>query len=170
MNLVRHIPTVLTAALLLAAGALALVSVLGPRMGVELVVIRGASMEPAIPRGAAILIKTDTGRLAVGDAASYRLASGTLVTHRIVRVADNDGELFYEFKGDANEDPDPVVVADEQVVGRVELSAPVLGYVLAYIRLPTGILSIATLIAALLVPSLFGSFRAPKRPARVARP
>jgi signal peptidase len=161
MTILRRIPTLLVLTLLVASGGLALVSVLGPHFGVELVIIRGRSMEPAVPLGSALLIRTDVERLAVGDVATYELPSGTLVTHRVIRVADNDGEILYEFRGDANEDPDAVIVAHQRVVGRVELSAPFLGYLLAFIRLPTGILSIATLIAAMLVPSLFAPTPAP---------
>lgn len=154
-TLLTRISTVLVAALLVASGALALVAVLGPHVGAELIVIRGRSMEPAIPLGSALLVRTDHDRLAVGDVATYELPSRTLVTHRVIRVAHNDGEILYEFQGDANEDADPVIVAAERVVGRVELSVPFLGYLLAFARLPTGILSITSLIAAMLVPTLF---------------
>lgn len=89
--------------------------------------VEGGSMQPAIERGDAIVLVRPPQRLEVGDIVTLQ-AEDTLVTHRIVAVAD-DGS--FTTKGDANEAVDDWAGVDVRVVGRVVLTVPWLGSALA---------------------------------------
>jgi signal peptidase len=81
----------------------------------------------------------------------FRAGSGTVLTHRITQVFRNADELRFETRGDANPSPDPVLTTGSAIVGRVMFSLPLAGYALAYLSLPSGLLSCVSLIAALLL-------------------
>jgi signal peptidase I len=139
-------------------GGLALAAVLiallhlGPHIGLEPVVIRGASMEPSIPLGSlVILIERDPTSVRAGDVITRRTESGVLVTHRVIRVAEIDRVPHFETKGDASAAADPVLAAPDDVAGTVMLSVPVAGYLLAFLSHPLGMLSAVALLLGLTV-------------------
>lgn len=84
-----------------------------------------------------------SGELNMGDAAIYEQYGGepltvgevivfergsTLVIHRVVEIEENGGELRYYTKGDFNEVQDAGYVTDGDIVGRVCLRLPCVGY------------------------------------------
>lgn len=137
---------------LVIAAALIALQHLGPHIGLEPVVIRGASMEPSIPLGGlVILAERDPASVAVGDVITRRTGSGVLVTHRVVRVAEVDGVSHFETTGDASASADPVLAAPNEVEGMVVLSVPLAGYLLAFVSQPLGMVSAVALLLALTV-------------------
>jgi signal peptidase I len=112
-----------------------------PLTGRDTLVIGGASMEPAIPIGAAVVIEpVQTAQLRVGDIVTIRVGpKPSVFTHRIVRLLILDGEPYIETKGDANPTPDPVTTPAAAIVGRVGWSIPFAGYLLALLSLPMGV-------------------------------
>lgn len=96
-------------------------------------VVGGGSMEPAIPVGAAIVaLPVAAEELAVGDVVSLRVGEQQAIfTHRITRLVDREGSPWLETMGDANEGPDPSLVPATSVIGRVALTVPWAGYVVA---------------------------------------
>lgn len=137
--------------LVVGVGAMAALSIVGPMVGHQLFIIRSGSMEPAIPVGA-LVIATEDGMddLEPGDVVTLRTPNGTVVTHRVIRLATVDGSLHLETKGDASETADPVLVPTSWLVGRVEFSLPFAGYALAYLATPLGILTVLLLGGTLL--------------------
>nr|WP_242516821.1 signal peptidase I [Corynebacterium mendelii] len=117
----------------LAAAAVVVPQIMG---WVPLTVLTG-SMEPRISPGSLVVVKpvdTTDGRreLSAGQIATYmpNPDDPTLVTHRIIdRSTRTDGTVFYKFKGDANQAPDPDEVADFQVRATYRYHLPYLGYV-----------------------------------------
>ena len=65
-----------------------------------------------------------------------------MTTHRLLRVNRN-GTLVT--KGDANRTPDPWKLTRADVVGTVKYHLPMVGWLLIYLRQPTGILSLLLL-------------------------
>jgi signal peptidase len=127
-----HIGTVVLAILL----ALALAGVLAPVFGWRLDVVQSGSMAPAI--GVGDLVATapvDPGSLKVGDVISFR-SEGSLVCHRVVAVDAVNHTLVT--KGDANAHPDPTPVPFDQVVGKMTMNVPLLGYVISFLKSPFG--------------------------------
>jgi signal peptidase len=121
------------AALLLARGA--------PLAGRTTFVVSGPSMEPAIHQGSAIVVEpVDPDQLRVGDVVSMRVGPAQAIfTHRIVRLAERGDGLWLETKGDANANPDPVLVPASAVIGRVSLTIPGIGYVIAALSTSSGL-------------------------------
>jgi signal peptidase len=123
----------------------------GPTFGHELVVIRGGSMEPAIHLGSVTEVsRVQPADLRPGDVVMLKEANGVLVSHRISRIVQQPDGLYIETKGDANATPDPVLVPVSQVVGRVDMAVPGLGYLLYLLTIPAGVLSVLGLAMTLL--------------------
>ncbi len=122
----------------------------GPAMGYELYAIRSGSMEPSI--GVGSLTVVDRSRTpGVGEVATFRLSNGTAVTHRVTRVVEMDGQRWIETRGDANAAPDPALIPSDAVVGVVATRIAFLGYLLALLAMPTGIVTLLATGATLLV-------------------
>lgn len=103
-----------------------------PRMfGYELYAIVSGSMEPAIPVGSVVYVKEiSPEEIAAGDVIVFYGGhdSATVITHRTVENRLEEQELLT--KGDANEGNDMLPIAYHNVIGKVALSIPLLGFLL----------------------------------------
>ncbi len=149
---------------------------IAPRFGWHLDIVYGGSMEPAINVGSlAVIQPVEPQAVKVGDVITYRSGSESamVTTHRVFEVMDNDGSLSFRTKGDANEDPDAYTVPAENVVGRMWLSVPYVGYVMDFIRTPLGFGLLIGIPAAIIVGmelrNIFSAVRDMRRKARVKR-
>ena len=141
-----------------------------PLLGHPTLVVAGPSMEPTLPIGAAVVLdQVPPSSLAVGDVVSLRSgAERAIFTHRIVRLAEQDGVLYLETQGDANPAPDPSLTPAIDVIGRVAVSIPYAGYLLTLYSSVSGILFVLSTGLGLL---LFGILLEPlsaRRPATLA--
>jgi signal peptidase len=115
-------------------------------------VIQGRSMEPGIPFGSLIMDgPVARGMFKVGDVVTIRADNGVIISHRVTRTVVLRGERYYEIKGDANRTPDPVLVPARDVIGRVALHVPYLGYLVAMLGTSSGLISLLAMLAAGLV-------------------
>ncbi|MEK6620392.1 MAG: signal peptidase I [Chloroflexota bacterium] len=128
----RVAENVLFALALLMFVALAALELTGHR----LFVVTGASMDPAIPKGALVIVKaTSPSALRVGDVVTFE-RRGEAVTHRIVEIEDlrigdlRDGRVFTT-RGDANEVADPDRIEFPGEVGLVRGHLALAGYAVA---------------------------------------
>jgi signal peptidase len=148
-------------ALLLVIGLVVFAVVLGriaPLTGRQTLIIGGASMEPQIHLGAAVVIEpVAPADLRVGDIVSLRSGSGAgaIFTHRITRIVTRPDGLWIETKGDANPIVDASITPASEVVGRVEFDIPYAGYLLRLLSLPSGILMVVCLAGLLVALSWF---------------
>lgn len=103
-------------------------------------------MTPAIGLGDAIILdQVEPTSLAVGDVVSLRNGPTQAVyTHRIIRVAERDGEIWFETMGDANDSADPAITPASAVIGRVSHVVPEAGYLLALLSIPVVVFMLAT--------------------------
>jgi signal peptidase len=126
-----------------------------PLLGGTTLVVRGPSMEPAIPVGAAIVITpVDPAQLDVGEIVSVRPGPGNAIfSHRIIRIVDREGEIWLETKGDANPVPEPAIIPASSVIGRVQLMIPWVGYLVALLSIPSGVAVLIGLAGILLTAS-----------------
>lgn len=138
------------AALAITVLAVGLAARLAPAVGYELFSIRSGSMDPALPVGSLAVVSTRAGEIEVGQPIAFRLPNGAVVTHRVVEVVEADEGRFLRTKGDANEDPDPWLVPAASVVGPVEVSLPLLGFLLAMLGMPIGVVAILSVAGTLL--------------------
>jgi signal peptidase len=112
----------------------------GPRFGWNVSAVLSGSMEPALHVGSLVVTcPADSETLREGDIITFNsmaVANGT-VTHRISSVVRNSPVTF-ETKGDANETIDVFSVAEKDIVGRVILHIPFLGYLTQFMKTITG--------------------------------
>jgi len=148
----RRIVDIVLITLILVVLAAVILGKLVPLTGRETLAIGGRSMEPSIPLGSAIVIApVDPATLAVGDVVSMRVTEANAIfTHRIEAVVDRSDGRYIRTKGDANAEADPTLVPASAIMGRVELSVPYLGYLLALLSVPAGVIFVVGLAATLL--------------------
>jgi signal peptidase len=129
-----------------------LLAKLVPLTGRQTIIVGGSSMEPAIGLGAAIVIRSVPAEaLAVGDVVTLHAGEKSAIyTHRIIEVVDRPDGRWIRTQGDANAHPDPTLIHSSAVVGRTELAIPLVGYLLALLSIPTGVLFLVGLAATLL--------------------
>ena len=115
-------------------------------------VLRGGSMEPAIPVGSLISLETvPASRIRANDVVTLRSDNGVVITHRVVHAVQLPDGLFFEVKGDANTASDPALVPARAVLGRVAMHLPWAGYLAAMLGTASGLISLLALLAAGLV-------------------
>lgn len=108
--------------------------------GYRIYIVLSNSMEPEIPEGSMVLVRqTDPASLQVGDDITFHTEDDThqVVTHRIVQILqdyDGTGQPGFVTQGVARSTPDSEVRPAASVLGRVSLSVPLLGYVLAFFQ------------------------------------
>lgn len=118
----------------------------------EVKIVQSGSMEPAIQTGSVVIVRP-TDDYAVDDVITYGpdTADQVPTTHRIIDMQTDGGETTYTTKGDANDSPDPRAVTEREIVGKVLLSIPYLGFVLDFARQPMGFALLVGLPAAIVI-------------------
>ncbi len=110
--------------------------------GMDAYVVLSGSMEPAIHVGdLAVVAPTKPEAFMVGDVITYRTADrpDIIVTHRVVNIGlDENGQMTFQTKGDANANVDSVSVAQGAVLGRVVYAIPRIGYLVEFSKRPEG--------------------------------
>ena len=112
-------------------------------------VVRTGSMEPALPVGSVVIIKSvDTETLKKGDIICFKLLQEQpFVTHRIIEITYNG----FITQGDVNENPDSFTVEKKDVIGRVVFSIPYLGYLNHFVNTPLGFTLLIILPATIII-------------------
>lgn len=98
------------------------------------------SMEPAIPVGSIVITK-EKSSYEIEDIISFQ-EEGAIITHRIISI---DRERYIT-KGDANNVADTEEVQQKQILGKVILTIPLLGYLVMWLMSPVGIISLFMII------------------------
>ena len=145
--------------ILLVVAIIACLGLSVPRFaGIEQYVVISGSMEPAIPVGSMVYsAQTDPSTLEAGDIIVFynNEAGSTPVTHRVVENHVADGEIIT--KGDANEQNDMSPVIYSNVLGKLVLHVPMLGYIAAPLGTITGKIAMGCVILAAYLLTVVGS-------------
>ena len=72
-------------------------------------------------------------------------------SHRIHEIKNDNGDLSYITKGDANNSPDSSVVKNSSIIGKVLFSVPFVGYAVASAKTPWGFGLIIGLPAVIII-------------------
>jgi signal peptidase len=113
--------------------------------------VQSGSMEPAIQTGGLVVVKP-TENYQEGDVVTFfGEDSYETVTHRITSVQLVEGEPRYVTKGDANENEDREKISREQIIGKVILDLPYLGYVVNFAKTPIGFALIVIVPASIFI-------------------
>lgn len=123
-------------------------------LGYEIKVVKSGSMEPAIQTGGIVIVSSEkSSTYKVGDIVTFNTDStGSVpVTHRVVEAEGAGRSAIYHTKGDANHESDPKPVRGFDVIGKVVLTIPYLGYVIDFVRTPVGFVALIAIPALLIV-------------------
>lgn len=121
---------------------------------VRALVVRSGSMEPGI-HSQSIVIISPVKRYMVNDVITFKQSGrdNVLVTHRVINISGDIGNIEYITKGDANKDADLEKVPERYVLGKVFLSIPYLGSVISYAQTPVGFMALIILPSAVIIYS-----------------
>lgn len=111
--------------------------------------VQSGSMEPAIMTGDIIVVK-DQVKYQINDVITFHNNSNRTVTHRIVAV-DRDNSQKFNTKGDANRSGDEDIISHNQVIGKVVLVVPRLGYLVSFAKSRLGLLMLLLIPAILFI-------------------
>ncbi len=109
------------------------------------IVISG-SMMPALDINDMIFsIQVEQNELEQGDIISF-YKEEQVITHRINKIVEQDGQVLYETKGDNNNSPDEELVQYEEIMGRYLFKIPKVGYVIRNLQTRIGIIVVIILL------------------------
>ena len=144
--------------LILIAAIIACLGLTIPRFaGIDQYVVISGSMEPAIPVGSMVYsAQTDPSTLSAGDIIVFYSNEGgdTPVTHRVVENHIADGEVIT--KGDANAQNDLSPIIYTNIIGKVVLHVPMLGYIASPMASLPGKIAMGCVIVAAYILTVVG--------------
>lgn len=163
----RLLDLFLLALILVVLAALLVARAVPAVTGLPAYVVGGGSMEPTIHLGSVVIPERVAAQdLRVGDVVSLQVGpQHTVFTHRVIRLIDHGNAPWIQTKGDANRVEDPSIIPASDVIGRVNVVVPYLGYAVQLLSIPQGValllsVGIALLVSAWLLESLEDEQRA----------
>lgn len=106
-------------------------------LGNEIMVVLSGSMSPTFNTGSIVAVgHTPFEDIKVGDIVTFKNEDNLTVTHRVMEL--KDGKLIT--KGDANNGIDSVPVTADRLIGKVQYSVPLIGYLIDFIQSKVGML------------------------------
>lgn len=113
------------------------------------------SMVPEIYSGDLIICRTaEASSVKTGDIISFFDPAGngtSVVTHRVVEIVDENGELFFRTRGDNNNTEDKVLVPAENLVGIYDMRLAGVGNVAMFMQSSAGLIICVVMPIILLV-------------------
>lgn len=118
----------------------------------KIMTVLSGSMEPTIKTGSIVVIKP-AKEYKIGDIITFGPYSKKKppITHRIYDIEVVEGKVFYITKGDANNAPDSRKVPKDEVLGKVLLDVPYLGYAVEAAKKPWGFMTIIIVPAVVII-------------------
>lgn len=161
MKVFSKVCNILSTLILIVFAAIAAVLILPVVFGCKSMAVVSGSMEPNIPVGSIVIVnEVDAEELEVDDVITYQISGGTMVTHRIVAI-DNENQCVTT-KGDANDVEDGNPVAFSNIVGKKLFHVPLLGYLTIYIKTPLGIVGVCGVMIVLILLNFLPSVLEPE--------
>jgi signal peptidase len=107
--------------------------------GLKALDVKTGSMNPTIRTGS-LIFSWPVSSYKVNDIIVFHWSNTKeLVTHRIVGVNPNN-KNYFQTKGDANKTPDMGLISSDQIVGKVLLTLPFLGYAISFVQSGIGLI------------------------------
>jgi signal peptidase len=123
-----------------------------PHLGWSVNAVVSGSMEPALEEGSVIVTKpVDPKEIEVGDIILFAspITRQMMITHRVIGIEYNSLTSLHT-QGDANLNPDPYRVPGENVIGKVVLHIPSIGYFTEFVKQPAGFISLSVIPSAMI--------------------
>jgi len=143
-----------TLAIVLMVAAVA--TYLAPHFGWRVDAVCSGSMEPQLKVGAVVVTHSvEPEAIAVGDIITFRptTVGENLISHRVIGVEEHS-PVYFKTKGDANSGADPFIVPARNVVGKICLHVPFLGYATQFLKTPLGFV-FALVLPGLLIVAIY---------------
>ncbi len=122
--------------------------------GYQMYIVLSGSMNPAFDTGSMIFVKpTNPHEVKEGEIITFRGLGGgeQLVSHRVVTVNKTGDSITFTTKGDANDVADPNQVPGQNLVGKVALAIPYLGYFMNFAQTKQGIITLVLIPASIML-------------------
>ncbi len=105
-------------------------------LNIDVYTISSESMRPKLKVNDIIIVKKGypSNKYKVGNIITFKNSDGKLITHRIIQIANDDGEYSFITKGDNNEVQDDEIVKYNSVVGKVIYTMPKFGSVVKILK------------------------------------
>jgi signal peptidase len=119
--------------------------------------VLSGSMEPAIPVGSLLYVRSgDPEQVEDEDIIAFygSLEDSGIITHRVVK--NNVVSGTFTTKGDANDKEDPTPVSYDNYIGRVTLSVPYVGRVLTIMTSLEGKIAAACIVGLGVILNVIG--------------
>lgn len=113
-------------------------------VGYKNFVIVSGSMEPELNIGDIVFVKEDNN-INVGDIISFNV-DGAIVTHRVIEIIEQESEIYYKTKGDANNAVDTELNLYKNIEGKYSFKIPKIGKVVMFLQSKFGIVTILVLL------------------------
>ncbi|HLE48786.1 MAG TPA: signal peptidase I [Patescibacteria group bacterium] len=118
-------------------------------------IVESGSMEPGVKVGSVVFVVKSENYVS-GDVVTFDVSGRgkNVVTHRIAYKKFPDGigkDPVFITKGDANEDLDSASVRPDQIIGKVQLAVPYVGYLANYAKKPWGFILLVIVPATILI-------------------
>lgn len=121
------------------------------RLPLAIRVVKSGSMQPRIPVGSLIITRQiEPNQIKSGNVISFKVDNEVL-THRVISVSKNNKRVKLETKGDNSISKDPGFISEFDILGKLVLVIPYLGYVLLLFQRPSGWLLIVCVIGEALM-------------------
>ncbi len=123
--------------------------------GTSPLIVLTDSMVPEIYSGDLIICKTaDAEDIEVNDVISFFDPAGngtSIVTHRVIEIIEDDGEIFFRTRGDNNNTEDKELVPAENLVGVYKMRIAGAGHIAMFMQSTAGLIICVVLPIILLV-------------------
>lgn len=121
-------------------------------IGIQPFVVESGSMEPKIQTGSVCFINklTKYENIKENDIIAFKLPTGALVTHRVIKVTDEG----FETKGDNNDSSDGISTTKDNYIGQNIFSIPKIGFIVKLIQTTRGKIIFGTVILVLFLAGI----------------
>jgi len=142
----------ITCIILLISGVFIVMGIVIPvaQGNLHFLVVISSSMDPTIRSGDVIVVRSIRPEdVHVNDVITYKHILENRVryiTHRVINITKERVEgkeksiIFFQTKGDANENPDSYKVSEENLIGKLIFLIPLIGYLINFIHQTIGLL------------------------------
>lgn len=122
-------------------------------LGHQLYIVVGGSMSPTFDAGSLAIIDPVTpDTIQVGDVVTFKgVSSETATTHRVVNILNENGELNFVTRGDANDVDDPALLESNRIIGKVVFTIPYIGSLLSFSQSKLGLLTLVIIPGVFLI-------------------
>jgi len=131
---------------------LLIISVFPITGNIKFMMVQSGSMEPAIKMGSVVMVKP-MQEYKMGDVITFGEITKTKspTTHRIHDMKVIEGRPIYITKGDANNAPDQKEIQKRDILGKVLLNIPYLGFAVDFAKKPVGFVLIIGIPAVVII-------------------